>query len=195
MSEPPPPAAPPVVDRFQTMNVGTGLTDAEVLQKESKGEFDLNRTILLRVQDEYWTSVQVYKFAVWVAAVFSMIFALINWEDISFPFLILGIGASVFQAFFPHAIKHCNNDAQFRAGESCMHATDCTQAPQEQITKNECQVQIGSWYKLVRTVQILILVLGIILVVVNETAVSKLSASNNFVVGFGIMYTIAYSFK
>jgi hypothetical protein len=41
----------------------------------------------------------------------------------------------------------------------------------------------------------MVLVLGIILVVVNETAVSKLSATNSFVVGFGAMYTIAYSFK
>jgi hypothetical protein len=195
MSEPPPPAAPPVVDRFQAMNVGTGLTDAEVLEKESKGEFNLNRTLMLRIQDEYWTSVQVYKFAVWLSGVFCMIIALINWEDFSFPFLILGIGASVFQAFFPHAIKHCNNDAQFRPGEGCMHATDCSQAPERQITKNECQVQVGSWYKMVRAVQGMVLVLGIILVVVNETAVSKLSATNSFVVGFGAMYTIAYSFK
>ena len=195
MSEPSPPP-PPAPNRFKNLNVGEGVTDAELLQMASNGETDFGRTLLLRVQEQYWSNGQVYRFAIWASGISCLIITLVNWDDtkLNFAYFILGVGCSIVQAFFPHANKTCDKDAEFRPGQPCIQPTDCSTLPLEQMQQNQCNVQYGSMYKTIRMFQALILVLGIVLVVIGDKP-KKGDASFSFIVGFSIVYTISYYLK
>lgn len=187
------------VNRFTEvpLNYGLGVSFDQVLKYNSKGEYDFERKVLLKVSEQFWTTKQTLKFAFFFTGLVLLLFAALSWKKLgatfSVHFFTLGAGISIIQGVFPHGQAKCDpKTSQMRKNQGCFSYLDCTNTenttPEE---KASCKVPMSTTYHAIRYLQFILLVVGIVLVA--TTSVPFLDAVLSFFVGFGIFYGISYS--
>jgi len=178
------------------VNVGEGATENEIILQATKGEHDYTRNLVLKIQEQYWTTSQVLHFTLWFSSLCMLILSSVNWGKAKFEYeyFLLGMGSAIVQAFFPHGVKTCDSTAKFRPYQGCRNHLDCTTLPEHMIQKDECNVQYGGFYLMLRFLTVILLVVGVVLIVIDGKKESKTtkSASFSWVVGFATSYTITY---
>lgn len=195
------PAAPAAqgTNRFNEtpLNYGLGVSFDQVLKYNSKGEYDFERKIMLKVADQFWSTKQALKFSFFVAGIFLVLVAALLWNKVeakfSVHFFTLGAGISLIQAVFPHGLAKCDpKTSQMRKNQGCFSYLDCTNT--ENLTpeqKGSCKVPLSTTYRSIRYLQFILLVIGIVLVA--TTSVQYVDAVLSCFMGFGIFYAISYS--
>ena len=191
---------PAPVNRFtqNPLDYGAGVSFDQILKYNTKGEYDFNRKIMIKVLEQFWTTNQTYHFAFFAISVVLIIVAGISWiptnTQFNVNYFVLGTGASVLQSFFKHGLAKCDKKtSQMRAEQVCFSYLDCTNTTQ--VTREQqksCKVPMSTVYQATRIVQFILLVVGIVMVV-KEPIPAFMDGMHSFFLGFGIFYILSYS--
>lgn len=197
---PPAQSGPAQVNRFteKPLDYGAGVTWEQVLKYNTKGEYDFNRKILLKVVQQFWSTKQVIHFGFFMVGIVLIVVAALFWSEVKASFVVsyflLGAGVSSIQGLFPHGLAKCDEKkSQMRAGQGCFSYLDCTNT--KSLTRdqmNSCTVKMSTPYQAVRIVQFVLLIIASILVA-TAGKTKLVDSALSFFLGFGIFYVLTYA--
>ena len=191
---------PSKVNRFteNPLDYGAGVTWEQILKYNTKGEYDFNRKILLKVVQQFWSTKQVVHFGFFMVGIVLIVISILFWIQLKPTFIVgyflLGAGVSSIQGLFPHGLAKCDpKKSQMRQGQGCFSYMDCTNT--KSLTRdqmNSCTVYMSTPYKAVRMVQFILLIIASIMVATGGKT-KAVDSEICFCLGFGIFYVLTYA--